>query len=97
MIELLGDRLKSLRMNKSLTQTQVAELLNVSSASISAYETNLKNPSYAILVKLARIYHTSTDYLLGLEQKNFQLDLSGLTSDEVRAIKTLIRSLRSKH
>ena len=59
-------RLRDLREDRDLTQRALAELLHVSQATYSRYESGgLDIPSGA-LIALARFYHTSVDYILGL-------------------------------
>ena len=60
-------RLKELRTQKRLTQNQVAERVGVTRSMISSYETDIRYPSYDILVKLARMFGVTTDYLLCME------------------------------
>lgn len=58
-------RIRDLREDKDLTQTQMGEILNCSQRVYSDYERgNLDIPT-AILIKLADFYGVSTDYLLG--------------------------------
>lgn len=64
-----GNTLKTLRLRKNMTQAQLANKLGLTKSVISAYETGLRLPSYDILIHIARIYNVSTDYLLGIEQK----------------------------
>ncbi|MCI9645026.1 MAG: helix-turn-helix transcriptional regulator [Oscillibacter sp.] len=61
-------RLRDLREDRDLPQRALAELLHVSQATYSRYENGgLDIPSGA-LIALARFYHTSTDYILGLAE-----------------------------
>ena len=62
----LSVRLRQLRLDKQLRQEQVARLVGVSKGAISAYETDIRQPSYDILIRLANLYRVSVDYLLGL-------------------------------
>ena len=62
-----GARLKALRQESGYTQQQLAEKLCVTKAVVSYYELQERYPSPEILIKLASIFHVSTDYLLGLE------------------------------
>ncbi len=59
-------RLKDLREDHDLTQTELAGLLNVKQNSYSQYESGVRQLPLDSLVLLARYYRTSTDYILGL-------------------------------
>ena len=56
---------KLARKNKQLTQSQVANLLNVTSATISRYETGDMQPDNTTLREMSKIYEVSVDFLLG--------------------------------
>lgn len=58
-------RIRDLREDHDLNQTQVAQLLNMSQTGYSKYETGENNPPAHVLIALARLYDTSIDYLLG--------------------------------
>lgn len=58
-------RLRDLREDSELNQTQLAKLLGMSQTGYSKYETGENDIPVGILEKLADIYGTSTDYLLG--------------------------------
>ena len=58
-------RLRDLREDRDLSQTQVAKMLGMSQTGYSQYETGENDIPVAILEKLADLYHTSVDYLLG--------------------------------
>ncbi len=60
------ERIRAMRTDKDLTQTQVAEFLGMSQTGYSKYETGENDIPTDILVKLAKFYNTTTDYLLGL-------------------------------
>ena len=94
MIE-FGKKLKHLREVRHLTQTQVAELLGCTPSMISAYESDIRRPSYENLVKLSKMYHVSTDYLLGCDNKS-ALNTSKLNTDEINALSSLIEIMQSK-
>lgn len=70
-----GKRLQELRLSRNLSQEDVATRLGLHTKTISAYETNLRAPKYAILKKLATLYNTSTDYMLNhADRANLYLD-----------------------
>ena len=89
-----GNRLKTLRIKKKHTQQQLADLLGLTKSVISAYENGLRYPAYDVLIKIARIFKVSTDYLLGVEIKR-EIDTSGLTDEQVEALIVLIDTIRN--
>ena len=60
------ERIRDLRLDRGLSQQQIAELLNVKQNTYSQYEIGVLNYPVDVLIKLARFYNTSVDYLLGL-------------------------------
>ena len=60
-------RLKELRLEKSLTQSQLAKEIGASKQNISDWETGKSETNFETLVKIAKFFKVSTDYLLGLE------------------------------
>lgn len=62
-------RIRDLREDHDLTQKEVAELLNISQATYSRYETGTLGIPHSSLEVLADYYHTSVDYLLGRTNK----------------------------
>lgn len=58
-------RIRDLREDKDMNQTQVAKILGMSQTGYSKYETGENDLPTYVLIKLARLYNTSIDYLLG--------------------------------
>ena len=58
-------RIRDLREDRDLNQTEVARMLGMSQTGYSKYETGENDVPTAILIKLARFYNVSIDYLLG--------------------------------
>lgn len=58
-------RIRDLRQDRDLTQTKLAAMLGMSQTGYSKYETGENDIPTEILIKLARFYNTSIDYLLG--------------------------------
>ncbi len=92
-----GTTLKELRKSMGLTQQQLADRLWLSKATVSYYEQSLRYPSPEVIVKLARVFHVSADYLLGMEDKSQSIDVSGLTEEDISVIQSTIELLRKKN
>ena len=80
-----GEILKNLRKEKGLSQTDLGKLAGTSKAVVSKYENAVSYPSYDILIKMARIFKVSTDYLLGVEKKK-TIDIDGLTNKQIDSL-----------
>lgn len=91
-----GSTLKELRIQANLTQKQLANRIGVTKSVISYYELQERYPSPEVLIKLANIFHVSTDYLLG-RKTNQTLDISGLNDEDIQLIQHLINVLTSKN
>ncbi|MBQ7353403.1 MAG: helix-turn-helix transcriptional regulator [Clostridia bacterium] len=62
-------RIRDLREDRDLTQTQLAKILGMSQTGYSKYETGENDIPTDILIKLSRFYGVSVDYLLGETNK----------------------------
>ena len=60
------ERMRNLREDKDLKQKDIAKMLNVAQTTYSDYENGKINMPTSILIKLAELYNTSIDYLLGM-------------------------------
>lgn len=63
---MLKTRIKDLREDNNLSQKKVAEILGIQQNSYSQIENEINNLQIDHLIKLAKIYNTSTDYILRL-------------------------------
>lgn len=95
MSDKLGNRIKQLRRRADMTQLELAQSLNVSSALISAYELGERKPSLKILTQLADLFQVSSDYLLGINVSS-RWDADDLSYEETLAVQTFIDMLRKK-
>jgi len=62
---LLGERIRKARLAKGLTQKQLAEILNVTDATVNRYEKGIRKPDPEMLKAIADVLNVSIDYLLG--------------------------------
>lgn len=63
-------RLKDLREDHDFSQNYVSNYLNIRQPQYSRYERGLRDIPTDILIKLALLYNTTTDYILGLTDKS---------------------------
>lgn len=90
----LPQKLRSLREANAYSQKLVAHRIGCSPSIISSYEIGERVPSVQNLVALADLYHVSTDYLLGRENKKAALDVSGLSEKQLDALNVVILSMK---
>lgn len=70
-----GQRLKHLRKQRSWTQEETADRLEVTRDRLAKYETDVNQVDNELLVKIARIFNVSVDYLLGCENDQAEIGL----------------------
>lgn len=92
---MIAERIKHLREKNNLTQSSLAKKLNVTRSSVNAWEMGISVPSTALIVDLAKLFHVSTDYLLGLNE-NAALDISSLNDKETMILYELIEYFKSQ-
>lgn len=90
-----GLRLKELREAKHLSQSDVAKRLNVTRSTISGYECNTITPSLEQLVKMAVLYNTSLDFIMGMENRSY-LYLDDLSERQQRTVLDIVDRLKQE-
>lgn len=88
-----GAKLKKLRTEDGLTQQQLGDLLGVSKSVVSYYEVNERVPSPDTLVKISKVFHVSTDYLLSLDNGR-TINIDGLSAHDEEIIRRLAATMR---
>lgn len=84
-----AERIKELREKNDLTQTELAKRMNVTRSSVNAWEMGISIPSTEKIVELALILHTTSDYLLGINNDEI-LPIYKYTSEEKELIYQMI-------
>ena len=69
----IADRIRDLREDQDLNQTQIATLLNTSQTVYSRYERNERDLPIDLLITLCKFYNVSADYILGFTNTKTQL------------------------
>lgn len=90
----LGEKLKELRLERKMTQEQLASRLGLVKGSISAYEQGTKYPSLEVLANLCRTLNVSADYLLGLSDDT-KIRNSVLTDEQQKLLRGLIKEFEN--
>ena len=91
-----GDKLKSLRTAQEMTQQQLGERIGVAKSIVSYYESGDRYPSYDVLVRIAHVFHTTTDYLLDIAKDNV-VDVTGLSEEDIAVVRTVAEALKRKN
>lgn len=66
----IGDKVKALRKQHRFSQQELAEQLNVHQTAVSQWETGRTVPDHDAVVKIAKLFNVSTDYILENETRN---------------------------
>ena len=89
------DKIKELREIAGYSQAQLAKKLDVTRSSVNAWEMGLSTPTTQYIVALAKLFHVSSDYLLGLDSQ-MTLTLTQYTQEEIEVLYSLIKYFDSK-
>ena len=87
----LGDRVRELRERDKLTQGELASSIGTSASTLSRIEKGeIGSPGSDIVVKLARVFRVSSDFLLGVtdypDRKNYEVGQLGLSPEAARRL-----------
>lgn len=88
-----GEILKSLRKQGGLTQSELGRRVGLSKAVVSKYENGMGYPTFDTLIRIAKYFGVTTDYLLGVETAS-ALDVSGLTESQLEAVHRTVNEFK---
>lgn len=91
---MLGQRICAMRAALGWSQVDLARRLGVAKQTVSNWENDNIQPSIEMLMRVAKLFGVSTDYLLGLDQGP-RLDVQGLPAEVVAHISALIADYRA--
>ena len=87
------ERIKELRNSLGINQVEFGKRIGVTKQCISNWESGYIQPSIDMLVRIAKTFSVSTDYLLGLNDKP-TLDVEGLTNEQILHLRAIIDDIR---
>lgn len=93
--QMVADRIKTLREQEHMTQSQLAKQLGITRSSVNTWELGISVPSTQYIVELANIFHVSTDYLLGVNS-TASISVAGLSDSDIDLICHIIMHLKNK-
>ena len=79
---MLNQQIRMMRLSRKMSQVELAKELNVTKQSVSNWENDNIQPSVEMVMKIAKVFSVSVDYLLGIDQHTY-IDVSGLPDDTV--------------
>lgn len=89
----LSGQIRKLRTAKKMTLAVLAERLGVTTSTVAAYENGSRNPSFDVLITIARIFNVTVDNLLGYTNKDY-IDVSELSLTQRDNVQSLITTYR---
>ncbi len=93
---MLNKKIRELRISANMSQVQLAKRLGVTKQSVSNWENDNIQPSIEMLIKVAKVFAVSTDFLLGLSSDN-TIDVSGLSEDVIAHLRLLIDDYKKQN
>lgn len=91
---MLNTNIRKLRMARGISQVELANALGVSKQSVSNWENDNIQPSIDMLIKIAKYFSVSTDYLLGINNEDV-LDVNGIAPKTLAHLRLLIDDIRN--
>lgn len=90
-----GSRLREVRKEKGLTQTELGELIGVGKSAICCYEKETRNPTLEAVIEMIHVFGVSADYLIGsdylapISDKDKIIEYVSMTREEIIFIEEL--------
>ncbi len=86
----LNERLKELRKENNISQNALAKQMNLTRATVNAWEMGISYPNAQSLILLSQYFKVSVDYLLGIDNAE-TIDITSLTTEEKNIVCNLVK------
>ena len=92
----IGIKIKELREQRQMTQTELAQKLNVSKSVISAYEKGIRTPSYRVIKDMSAVFDVPESHLFvrHIGETSILIDITDLTPSQQRIIYALLNEFK---
>ena len=90
---MIAERIRELRWERNLSQAELARKLGITRSSINSWESSTSLPSIRYLIDLAKFFHVTTDYMLGMSERT-SMDISNLTQEDIALISDIASRLK---
>lgn len=90
------ERIKSLRLSTGMNQVEFGKRIGVTKQCVCNWENNNIQPSIDMVIRIARVFSVTSDYLLGLTD-TISVDVSGLGEAEILHIQNVINDMKALH
>lgn len=84
-----SERLKSLRTERKISQNELSKKMELTRATINAWEMGISTPNAQSLVLLAKFFKVSVDYLLGMDNRQ-KVDIEDLNDEEKKIVHDIV-------
>lgn len=95
MILKIPERIRDIRDKNGLTQEELAQKMSITRSSVNAWEMGISMPSPENLVRLSDIFNVSTDYILGVDNRE-TVSIDNLSDEEKKIVYELVKILKKK-
>lgn len=92
---MISETIRRLRETAGYSQSQLAKKLDVTRSSVNAWEMGLSTPTIQYVVAMSKLFHISTDYLLGTET-TLSIHLDAYSPEEQEVLFSMIRYFDSQ-
>ena len=82
----MKEQLQKLCKSRNLTQEEISDIIGVKLSTYQKYERDVISPPYDTLIKIAKYYNISTDYLLGLQEQPNPLAMLNISVNDKKFI-----------